>query len=147
MPALADAGIDCVTVDDYHFLCSGKQSQDLNGFYTTEEDGRRLDLFLISEALRYRLPFSPAHEAVRYIEGLAQSGQQVAAVYFDDIEKFGIWPETYEWVYEKTWLKLFIEGVLASPIIRTQRYDEYHAQVKTRGVIYLPTTSYIEMNE
>ena len=147
VPALADAGIDYVTVDDYHFLCSGKRRADLNGFYTTEEDGRRLDLFPISEELRYRLPFSPAHEAVSFIESLAQSGQQVAAVYFDDIEKFGIWPETYEWVYEKAWLKLFIEGVLASPIIRTQRYNEYHAQAKTRGIVYLPTTSYIEMNE
>jgi len=147
VPALADAGIDYVTVDDYHFLCSGKRPEELNGFYTTEEDGRQLDLFPISEALRYRLPFSPADEAVRFIEGLAQSGSQVAAVYFDDIEKFGIWPETYEWVYEKGWLRQFIEGVLASPIIQTQRYDEYHAQAKTRGVVYLPTTSYIEMNE
>jgi len=147
VPALADAGIDYVTVDDYHFLCSGKRNEELNGFYTTEEDGRQLDLFPISEALRYRLPFSPADEAVRYIESLAQSGSQVAAVYFDDIEKFGIWPETYEWVYEKGWLKQFIEGVLASPIIQTQRYDTYHAQAKTRGVVYLPTTSYIEMNE
>jgi hypothetical protein len=147
VPALADAGIDYVTVDDYHFLCTGKRIEELNGYYTTEEDGRRLDLFPINEALRYRLPFSPADEAVRYIESLAQAGKQVAAVYFDDIEKFGIWPETYEWVYEKGWLKQFIEGVLASPIIRTQRYDEYHAQSKTRGVVYLPTTSYIEMNE
>ncbi|OFZ97728.1 MAG: glycosyl hydrolase, partial [Betaproteobacteria bacterium RBG_19FT_COMBO_58_11] len=147
VPALADAGIDYVTVDDYHFLCTGKRIEELNGFYTTEEDGRRLDLFPISEALRYRLPFSPADEAVRYIESQAQMEQEVAAVYFDDIEKFGIWPETYEWVYEKGWLKQFIEGVLASNIIRTQRYDEYHAQAKTRGVVYLPTASYIEMNE
>jgi len=147
VPALVDAGIDYVTVDDYHFLCTGKRIEDLNGFYTTEEDGRHLDLFPISEALRYRLPFSPADEAVRYIESQAQAGQTVAAVYFDDIEKFGIWPETYEWVYEKGWLKHFIEGVLASSIIQTQRYDEYHAQAKTRGVVYLPTASYIEMNE
>ena len=147
VPALADAGIDYVTVDDYHFLCTGKRNEELTGFFTTEEDGRRLDLFPINEALRYRLPFSPADEAVRYIEGMAQAGREVAAVYFDDIEKFGIWPETYAWVYEKGWLTQFIEGVLASPIIRTQRYDAYHARAKTRGVVYLPTTSYIEMNE
>ena len=147
VPALADAGIAYVTVDDYHFLCSGKRSEELNGYYTTEEDGRRLDLFPISEALRYRLPFSPAGDTVAYIESLAQSGNEVAAVYFDDIEKFGIWPETYAWVYEQGWLQQFIEGVLASPVIRTRRYDEYHAQTQTRGVVYLPTTSYIEMNE
>ena len=54
VPALADAGIDYVTVNDYHFLCSGQQGHTLNGFYTTEVDGRRLDLFPISEALSYR---------------------------------------------------------------------------------------------
>ena len=37
--------------------------------------------------------------------------------------------------------------MLASPIIRTQHYRDYHAVEKTRGVVYLPTTSYIEMNE
>ncbi len=147
VPALADAGIRYVTVDDYHFLCAGRQAAELDGHFTTEEDGRRLDLFPISEALRYRLPFSPAREAVAYIESLARPDRMVAAVYFDDIEKFGIWPETYEWVYERGWLKEFIEGVLDSKVIRTLRYDEYHAQSKTRGVVYLPTTSYIEMNE
>ena len=146
VPALADCGMRYVTVDDYHFLCAGKAAEDLDGFYTTEEDGRKIDLFPISEQLRYRLPFSPAAEAVSYIEDLARGGHR-AAVYFDDIEKFGIWPETYEWVYEKGWLEQFIEGVLASPLIRTETYAEYHAGHATRGIIYLPTTSYIEMNE
>ncbi len=146
VPALADSQIRYVTVDDYHFFCAGKTAAELDGFYTTEEDGRRLDLFPISEELRYRFPFSPANEAVAYLESLADEGR-TAAVYFDDIEKFGIWPETYEWVYEKGWLVSFIEGVLASPKIRTQRYSDYHAAAKTRGVVYLPTTSYSEMNE
>jgi hypothetical protein len=147
VPALADSGVKYVTVDDYHFMCTGKHADELNGFYTTEEDGRKLDLYPISEALRYRLPFSPAHEVVSYLESLADEGGQAAAVYFDDIEKFGIWPETYEWVYEKGWLKDFIEGVLASSIIKPRRYCDYHEQGRTRGVVYLPTASYSEMNE
>jgi hypothetical protein len=146
VPALADCGMKYVTVDDYHFLCTGKTAEELDGFYTTEEDGRPIDLFPISEQLRYRLPFSPAAEAVAYLESLARQGHH-AAVYFDDIEKFGIWPETYEWVYEKGWLEQFIEGVLASPLIRTETYRDFHARNTTRGIIYLPTTSYIEMNE
>ena len=147
VPSLADSGIRYVTVDDYHFMCAGKGSAKLNGYYSTEEDGRQVDLFPISEALRYRLPFSPAHEVVSYLESLADDSKQAAAVYFDDIEKFGIWPETYEWVYERGWLKDFIEGVLNSTIIKPMRYSDYHAMAKTRGVVYLPTTSYIEMNE
>ena len=147
VPALATAKIEYVTVDDYHFLCSGKRSEELNGYFTTDEDGHKLDLFPISEALRYRIPFAPAHEVVSFIESLARTEHKAAAVYFDDIEKFGIWPETYQWVYEKGWLENFIRGVLASPTINTQTYREYHAAEKTRGIVYLPTTSYIEMNE
>ncbi len=144
---LADCGVKYVTVDDYHFLCAGKELSELNGYFSTEEDGHRLDLFPISEALRYRLPFSPADDAVRYLESMAGAPGANAAVYFDDIEKFGIWPETYAWVYERGWLTSFIEGVLASRIIRPMRYSDYHAASRARGVVYLPTTSYIEMNE
>ena len=144
--SLADTGIEYVAVDDYHFLCAGEPSGKLDGYFTTEEDGRRLDLFPISEQARYRLPFSPAREAVAWLEGLAREGQ-AAAVYFDDIEKFGIWPETYHWVYEQGWLTEFIEGVLASPLIRTSTYADFHEEKRTRGVVYLPTTSYSEMNE
>jgi 4-alpha-glucanotransferase len=147
VPALSDAGIRYVTVDDYHFMCTGKDKQTLGGYYSTEEDGRQIDLFPISEALRYRLPFSPADEVVSYLESLADDSKSAAAIYFDDIEKFGIWPETYEWVYERGWLRNFIEGVLNSDIIKPMRYSDYHAMAKTRGVVYLPTASYIEMNE
>ncbi|MGB7540692.1 MAG: alpha-amylase/4-alpha-glucanotransferase domain-containing protein [Burkholderiales bacterium] len=146
VPALHASGIRYVTVDDYHFLCAGKSPQELDGHYTTEEDGEPLDLFPISEALRYRLPFSPAAEAVAYLEGLAAAGHR-AAIYFDDIEKFGIWPETWEWVYEKRWLEEFIERALASEHLATMTYAEFHAREPARGPVYLPTTSYAEMNE
>lgn len=147
VPALSDSQIQYVTVDDYHFLCSGKRIEELNGYFTTEEDGRKLDLFPISEALRYRMPFSPAHEVVAYLESLVHDEMQASAIYFDDIEKFGIWPETFDWVYTRGWLEDFIRGVLASSKIITQTYRDYHAKERTRGIVYLPTTSYIEMNE
>lgn len=146
VPALAETGIRYVTVDDYHFFCTGKSAAELDGYYSTEEGGVRLDLFPISETLRYRVPFSQAHELIAYLESLADQGQ-AAAIYFDDIEKFGIWPETYDWVYQRGWLKALIEGVLASPKITTATYADFHASHATRGVVYLPTTSYFEMNE
>lgn len=147
VPALADSAIDYVMVDDYHFLCAGKAPDELGGFFTTEENDRSIDLFPISEALRYRFPFAPAHEAVTYIENLARSDIRDAAIYFDDIEKFGIWPHTYEWVFEKGWLKDFLRAVEASEWIESKHFSAFRAGEKTRGVVYLPTTSYIEMNE
>ena len=146
-PSLADSGIRYVTVDDYHFLCAGKRSEELTGYFSTEEGGVRLDLFPISEALRYRIPFSTAPETIQYLESRATEDGAAGAIYFDDIEKLGIWPETYHWVYEKEWLKLFIEGVLASPLIEPMLYRDFEKQQRTRGVVYLPSTSYIEMNE
>lgn len=145
--SLHASGVRYVTVDDYHFLCAGKPQETLNGYYTTEEGGQRLDIFPIGEGLRYRIPFSPVHEVVGYLESLAREERLDAAVYFDDIEKFGVWPDTYEWVYEKGWLEQFLQAVLQSPIIQPMTYAQYHSQQSTRGPVYLPTTSYIEMNE
>jgi len=146
VPALADSGIRYTVLDDYHFLCTGLEARVLDSHYTTEEDGRAIDVFPISEALRYRIPFSLPEDAVAYLERLAQEGR-AAAIYFDDIEKFGIWPETWDWVYGKGWLERFIQGVLASPLIGTATYSEFRASRATRGLIYLPTVSYVEMNE
>lgn len=143
VPALAESGIRYVTVDDYHFLCAGKRADELDGCFTTEEGGARLDLYPISEALRYRIPFAPADEVVAFIAARAPG----AAVYFDDIEKFGIWPETHEWVYGKGWLEAFVRGVLASDRIETLTFREHRARTASRGIVYLPTASYVEMNE
>jgi alpha-amylase/alpha-mannosidase (GH57 family) len=146
VPALADCGIGYVTVDDYHFLCAGCEAGQLDGYFTTEEDGRRLDLFPISEALRYRIPFAPADEVVAYLEGMAGPGGP-AAIYFDDIEKLGIWPETHDWVYGRGWLSDFIRGVLGSKRIVARTFADFRHGHRTRGIVYLPTTAYIEMNE
>ena len=78
-PALADSGIRYVTVDDYHFLCAGKHPEELTGHFTTEEGGVRLDLFPISEALRYRIPFSTAHDTIAHLESLG-TAQNPAAI-------------------------------------------------------------------
>src|SRR5262249_35294208 len=126
--------------------CTGKTSAELDGYFTTEEGGHTLDLFPISEQLRYRFPFSPAADAVAYLEALADDESR-AAIYFDDIDKFGIWPQTPAWVYESGWLREFIERVLASKSVKTETFRDFRASHRTRGIVYLPTTSYIEMNE
>ena len=147
VPALADSGIEYVTVDDYHFLCAGCGAGELTGYFTTEEDGRLLDLFPISETLRYRIPFAPAADVVAQLEALDAGHGATAAIYFDDIEKFGIWPETFEWVYGRGWLADFLRRVLASDRIVTRTYRQFRDAQRTRGIVYLPSAAYIEMNE
>ncbi|MCE5360983.1 alpha-amylase/4-alpha-glucanotransferase domain-containing protein [Candidatus Igneacidithiobacillus taiwanensis] len=146
VPALVDAGIRYVVVDDYHFLCAGLEREDLGSFYRTEENGQAIDVFPISEALRYRLPFSEVAEAIAFLQQQGEEQPGSAAIYFDDIEKFGLWPETYDWVYGRGWLAQFIEAVLASDRIQPRHFAAYRRESRPRGMIYLPTVSYSEMN-
>lgn len=143
---LVKCGIEYVVVDDYHFISSGFDVENLNGYFLTEEEGKTLKLFPINKQLRYQIPFALAKEPVAYLESIADE-KLSAGVIFDDGEKFGIWPKTHEWVYEKGWLKSFIEGVLESDAIETMRYDVYLQKAKPISLAYLPTTSYFEMGE
>lgn len=145
VPALVRTGTRYVVVDDYHFLCAGVPAGHLDRHFATEEGGARLDVFPIAEAMRYRLPFAPAADAVAFLESLAREGQ-AAAIHFDDLEKFGVWPETHEWVYQRGWLRQFVEAVLASPLLRAETFAAFHAEQPPRGLVYLPSTSYLEMN-
>ncbi len=128
-PALADAGIRYVTVDDYHFLCTGKTVEELDGYL--QHRGGRPQPRSVSDLRGAALPHSVLSRAPRpspSSKAWRRAIRGSAAIYFDDIEKFGIWPETYEWVYEKGWLQQFIEGVRRSSGDRApQHFDEYRA--------------------
>jgi hypothetical protein len=141
--ALTEEGIAYVPLDDHHFRRAGVPREErLDGYYTTEYGGARLDIFPIARALRYRIPFARAEEAV---EQILESGR--VAIYFDDIEKFGLWPQTYEWVYERGWLEAFLHAASASGRITFMTYETFRRQHASNGLVYLPTASYPEMEE
>ncbi len=109
---------------------------------------RTLDLFPISEALRYRDAVRARPRRRSPTSRASARGAGAAAIYFDDIEKFGIWPETYDWVYGKGWLTRFIERrARLRPHRDRGPSASFTPRTRTRGIVYLPTTSYIEMNE
>lgn len=146
VPDLHSSAIDYALVDDYHFLSSGFNASKMDGYYETEEGGCRLALFPISQSLRYALPFFNVNQAIKSILECSKK-EDSAAIIFDDAEKFGLWPETHEWVYEKGWLKDFIEAVLKHEEIEVEHYSEYLKRNKSRGLAYLNNTSYVEMGE
>jgi hypothetical protein len=144
---LAEAGVRYALVDDRHFLSTGFESERLHAPFWTESDGRRLALFPIDERLRYLIPFRPPEETAQYLRALRDAGHRLA-VLADDGEKFGGWPGTKEWVYERGWLDRFIgtvAGLVESGEVRLSRLDEALAEVPSHGLAYLPTASYTEM--
>ena len=144
---LHDAGVKFALVDDRHFLASGFSRESLHAPYRTEHDGKQIALFPIDERLRYLIPFQPPEDTVAYLRSLRAQGKQLA-VLADDGEKFGGWPGTREWVYEKGWLDRFFRAmreVTDSGEVILSRFDDALDAVPSGGLAYLPTASYREM--
>ena len=146
VPDLVASDIEFTVLDDYHFLSSGFDASKMDGYYTTEESAQDLALFPISQSLRYALPFFSVEKAIDAIIGCSQN-ENSAAIIFDDAEKFGLWPKTHEWVYEKKWLENFVQSVLENPRIVPQHYTNYYKENRSLGIAYLNNTSYFEMGE
>lgn len=146
VPDIVASGNEFVLVDDYHFLSSGFEAEKMDGYYKTEESGRELGLFPISQALRYALPFFSVERSIDAILS-CKKNENSAAIIFDDAEKFGLWPKTHEWVYEKKWLAEFALAVINHKDIQTQHYSEYMKKNHSLGLAYLNNTSYFEMGE
>lgn len=144
---LARAGVRFAIVDDRHFLVSGFTRDRLHAPFWTESDGKRVAIFPIDERLRYLIPFRPPADTVAYLRELRTRGARLA-VLADDGEKFGGWPGTKEWVYDRGWLAQFLEAmgkVLASGEVRLTTLAAALDEVPSGGLAYLPTASYREM--
>ncbi len=144
---LAEAGIRYALVDDRHFLVSGFARERLHAPFRTESGGRSIGLIPIDERLRYLVPFKPPADTVTYLRRLREAGAPLA-VLADDGEKFGGWPGTKEWVYDRGWLSQFLDAMgtlVAGGDIRLTSFATALTEVPSGGLAYLPTASYREM--
>ena len=140
---ISEAGLRFTMLDDGHFRYAGMEGR-LRGYYVTEKAGSPLAIFPIDKDLRYSIPFRLAHEIIDFIAQLPDG----AYTYGDDGEKFGVWPGTKEWVWDKGWLREFFKLVSErGDVVRTATFSEYMDSNPPTGRVYLPTASYEEMGE
>ncbi len=147
---IVDSGLQYTLVDDYHFFSAGLPKQELTGYYVTDEEGRVLYVFPISQTLRYYIPFKPVNEVIQLFKKIFDEHKQqiVSLTMGDDGEKFGLWPKTHEHVYKNGWLKNFLEKIKEnSNWLSTVTFSEFLQLQPPKGRIYLPTSSYFEMGE
>jgi len=145
---IAESGIKYVTVDDYHFLSNGRQESELTGHFLTEEQGRTLGIFPISQRLRYTIPFQDPQATIDHLAKFATEDGENVVVMADDGEKFGVWPGTHEQVFTKGWLRNFFTTLRKNnEWLKTLTFAEWYENHPPKGRIYLPTASYFEMSE
>lgn len=139
------AGVEYTLLDDTHFRYAGLLDERLTGHYVTEKAGDAVAVFPIDRQLRYAIPFREPEETMAAIRS---GGPGRTLTYGDDGEKFGVWPETHDWVWGKGWLKRFFELLERDEsgvelLLPSEQLDRHPAS----GRVYLPTASYHEMGE
>jgi alpha-amylase len=145
---IAEAGLDYTIIDETHFAHAGVGPDEMFGYYLTEDAGAPLAVFPIDKNLRYKIPFKPVKDALEYLRSLSVDGEPKDITYGDDGEKFGVWPDTYEWVYTDGYLEnLFGALEQNSDWIKMPTFSEFIDTHPPAGRIYLPTASYDEMME
>lgn len=145
---LADCGMEYTILDDTHFRWAGLTERQLDGYFITEEQHKKLSLFPISKELRYAIPFKPVDEVIDIYKRMAERSPGKLAIYADDGEKFGIWPDTYHLCYEEKWLGEFFEELSKNADwLRMTFFCEAMDEFEPNGRVYLPTSSYAEMGQ
>lgn len=145
---LVAAGVTWTILDDFHFKSAGLRDEQLDLPWLTEGDGQTLTVFPVSEHLRYVIPFDSPQATIDHLEHLALHRDGGVAVFGDDGEKFGVWPDTHRAVFEEGWLETFFTLLEAnSDWIRMRLPSEVAAEVTPGGTVWLPECSYREMTE
>jgi alpha-amylase len=141
-----ESGLQYLPIDDTHFKYAGLDDEQLYGTYVTEEAGKTVTLLPILQELRYLIPFGTPEEVIDYLSDAAKRHPDGMAVYADDGEKFGSWPNTHKHCYEDGWLKSFFKLLEDnSDWLEVVPLGDAVARTQPLGRVYLPTASYSEM--
>jgi 4-alpha-glucanotransferase len=146
--SIGPAGVDYTLVDDNHFLGAGFELDSLYGHYLAEDHGSTVKMLPGLKSLRYLIPFRAVDEITHFLRDAAKGHPGGFAAMGDDLEKFGVWPGTYEHCYRDGWLEKFFTALeksfdwleLATPAHAVAT----HASL---GRADLPAASYAEMME
>ena len=146
--ALAASGVTYTLVDDLPFLAAGFEPDELFGPYLAEDCGRSVWLFPGLKELRYLIPFRRVQESIDYLKSAAALHPGGVASFGDDMEKFGVWPGTFQHCYLDGWLEQFFAALEEnSSWLKTITPSQYMSSHVPLGRADLPSASYAEMME
>ncbi len=147
VPDLARAGVIYTLLDDHLLEGAGFQGAQAMRPFLAEEGGSLLRILPIAEKLRYLVPFQSPQALLEELDQARERGGKIL-VYGDDAEKFGLWPGTYQLVYEKGWLKEAFQLLVSSPeVVTLSTAGEALEKGPPARPAEIPAGSYREMEE
>ncbi|HTX16458.1 MAG TPA: alpha-amylase/4-alpha-glucanotransferase domain-containing protein [Candidatus Baltobacteraceae bacterium] len=146
--SLAPASIDYTLVDDNHFLGAGFELDQLYGYALAEDLGHTVKVIPGLKVLRYLIPFREVSETRDFLQDAASKHPGAFAAMGDDLEKFGVWPGTYEHCYTNGWLeRFFLMLEQSADWLTIPTPSDAVSSRPPFGRAELPTASYTEMME
>ena len=142
---LSRAGVKYLPIDDTHFVYAGFEREQLTGPFVTEDEGHTVILLPIQKRLRYLIPFGTVEDVIKELRAQAERAPEGMAIYADDGEKFGVWPNTHRHCYEEGWLRRLCDAFAANADWLEVVPLGEAAAAPAVGRAYLPTASYEEM--
>lgn len=139
------AAIQYTVLDDLHFEKAGVRYP-VTGYYQTKDKDATLNLFASMKQLRYLMPFRKVEETIEFIHAEKADPEEVF-VFADDVEKFGLWPGTYNWVYKEGWLDHFLTLLENDSSISVYTFSQFIRRFRPKGFVRVPHASYSEMME
>lgn len=145
---LAEAGVGYTVLDDIHFLSAGFEPEELFADYIAEDHGQTIRILPGQKILRYLIPFGTIEQVITYLKETAAAHPGGMASMGDDMEKFGVWPGTFDHCYQDAWMEKFCVALEEnSSWLRVSTPSEYLSTHTPAGRADLPTASYSEMME
>jgi hypothetical protein len=150
---LSTGGIEYTFIGDRHFQYAGLEQEELYYTYLTEDQGKTICIFPLSDTLADYVPNSPPEEVLAFVAGHADTTENRIISLVIDGAKLGSKSETHRRAptmpkrgYTKNWLEMFLCLIneRSDTIIPTSP-GRYLRQVSPRRKIYFPTTRYSEM--
>jgi alpha-amylase len=146
---LANAGYEYTIVDDNHLRGAAVSDDEMWGTFAVDDQGKRLIVFGTEQGLRYTIPWRPVGEVIQHLRRHATVDGRRVGMMGDDGEKFGGWPDTFEWCWGvDRWVEAFFTALEENADwLSTVRPSDWLDREPPAGRIAIPTTSYIEMTE
>ncbi len=139
-------GIEYTFLEDNCFEKTGLNKNEINNIYLTEDQGKTLIIFPLSEEFEKLIKTSKPEDIVKKIISLADPSGEKTVVLLLNGDDYGKSRESYNKYFKENWIEEFIKLLLKNDhIIKPEHPGRIIKYVIPRKKIYFPSTSSREM--